>query len=74
MTRFHVVAIASGLLLAVSGPGLAAKRSSDGKSTAKSQSRAVKSSDPAIQPYSRDYPRSSNPDPYGYGVNWPKAF
>ena len=28
-TRFHVVAIAAGLLLAVSGPSFAAKRMSD---------------------------------------------
>jgi hypothetical protein len=70
MTRFHVVAIAAGLLLAVSGPSFAAKRTlqkSDAGNTAKSQSRAIKSSGSAIRPYSRD------PDPYAPGVNWPKG-
>ena len=63
MTRFHVVAIAAGLLLAVSGPTFAAKRTlqkSDTKSAVKSQSRAAK----FPYPYSRD-------DPYAPGVNWP---
>ena len=71
MTRFHVVAIAAGLLLAVSGPSFAAKRTlqkSDTKSTVKSQSRAAK----FPYPYSRDpYPYSR--DPYAPGVNWPKG-
>ena len=65
MTRFHVVAIAAGLLLAVSGPSFAAKRTlqkSETKSAVKSQSRAVK----FPYPYSRD-------DPYAPGVNWPKG-
>ncbi|MGB7011192.1 MAG: hypothetical protein WBD97_12390, partial [Pseudolabrys sp.] len=31
-TRFHIVAIAAGLLLAVSGPSFAAKRMSDTRS------------------------------------------
>jgi hypothetical protein len=60
LTRFHVVAIAAGLLLAMSGPSFAAKRMSDTKSAVKSQSRAVK----FPYPYSRD-------DPYAPGVNWP---
>ena len=67
MTRFHVVAIAAGLLLAVSGPSFAAKRISDTKSAAKPQSRATKSSGSTIRPYSR------TPDPYAPGVNWPKS-
>ena len=71
MTRFHVVVIAAGLLLAVSGPSFAAKRTTlqkpDAGSTVKSQSRATKSSGSAIRPYSRD------PDPYAPGVNWPKG-
>ena len=70
MTRFHVVAIAAGLLLAVSGPSFAAKRTlqkPDAGSAAKSQSRAIKSSGSVIHPYSRD------PDPYAPGVNWPKG-
>ena len=63
LTRFHVVAIAAGLLLAVSGPSFAAKRTlqkSDTKSAVKSQSRAAK----FPYPYARD-------DPYAPGVNWP---
>ena len=74
MTRFHVVAIAAGLLLAVSGPSFAAKRMSDTKSAVKSQSRATNSSGSAIRPYSRGpYPYSRDPDPYAPGVNWPKS-
>ena len=74
VTRFHVVAIAAGLLLAVTGPGFAAKRMSDTKSAVKSQSRATKSSGSAIRPYNRDpYPYSRDPDPYAPGVNWPKG-
>jgi hypothetical protein len=65
MTRFHVVAIAAGLLLAISGPSFAAKQLSDTKS-AESQPRATKSSGSAIRPHSRDQ------DPYAPGVNWPK--
>jgi Flp pilus assembly protein TadD len=69
MARFHVVAIGAALLLAVSGPSFAAKRTSDTKSAAKSQSRAAESSGSAntgsaIRPYSRD-------NPYAPGVNWP---
>ena len=41
MARFHVVAIAFGLLLAVSGPSFAAKRMSDTKHAVNSQSRAA---------------------------------
>jgi len=69
MTKFHVVAIAAGLALAVSGPSFAAKRTLQKSDTSgvKSQSRAIKSNGPAIRPYSRD------PDPYAYGVNWPKG-
>lgn len=81
MTRFHVVAIAAGLLLAVSGPSFAAKRTSDTKSAVKSQARATKSGGSAIRPYSRDQypysrdpaPYSRDPDPYAPGVNWPKG-
>jgi hypothetical protein len=69
MTKTHVVAIAAGLLLAMSGPSFAAKRMSDTKSAVRSQSRAAESSGSAnsgsaIRPYSRD-------DPYAPGVNWP---
>jgi hypothetical protein len=73
-TRFHVVAIAAGLLLAVSGPSFAAKRMSGTKSAVKSQSRATKSGGSTIRPYSRDlHPYSRDPDPYAPGVNWPKG-
>ena len=76
MPRFHVVAIAAGLLLAVSGSSFAAKRMSDTKSAVKSQSRAAEfsgsaSSGSAIRAYSRDpYPYGRD-DPYAPGVNWP---
>ena len=71
MARFHVVAIAAGLLLAVSGPSFAAKRMSDTKSAVKSQSRATEFSGSAIRPNSRDpYPYGRD-DPYAPGVNWP---
>ena len=74
MTRFHVWAIAAGLLLAVSGPSLAAKRVSDTKSAGKSQSRATTSGGSANRPYGRDaYPQSRDQDPYARGVNWPKS-
>jgi hypothetical protein len=75
--RFLVVAIAAGLLLAVSGPSFAAKRTlhkSETKTTVKSQSRAIKSNGSAIRPHNRDpYPYSRYPDPYAPGVNWPKG-
>ena len=74
MTRFHAVAIAAGLLLAVSGPSFAAKRMSDTKGAVKSQSPSTKFGGSAIRPYSRDpYPYSRDPDPYARGVNWPKS-
>jgi hypothetical protein len=58
------VAIAAGLLLAVSGPSFAAKRThqkSDTTGTGESQSRAAKS------------PYTDIRDPYAPGVNWPKG-
>ena len=69
MARFHVVAIAAGLLLAISAPSFAAKRMSDTKSAQKSQSRGTQSSElprsgAAIRAYDRN-------DPYAPGVNWP---
>jgi len=64
MARFHVVAIAAGLLLAVSGPSFAAKRMPDTKINVKLQSRAAESGGSAIRPYGRD-------NPYAPGVNWP---
>ena len=73
MTRFRAVAIASGLLLAVSGPGFAAKRSSHAKGAVKSQSRATSTRGPAIRPYSSPHPFGRDYDPYAPGVNWPKA-
>ena len=76
MARFHVVAIAAGLLLAVSGTSFAAKRMSDTKSAVKSQSRAAESSGStnsgsAIRPYNRDSYPYGRDDPYAPGVNWP---
>jgi hypothetical protein len=69
MARVHilaqVLAIAAGLLLALYGPGFAAKRTSDKKSSVTSQSRAGTSSGSAIRPYDR------RDDPYAPGVNWP---
>jgi hypothetical protein len=68
MARFYIVAIAAGLLLAVSGPSFAAKRMSDTKSAATGGSA---NSGSTIRPYSRDpYPYGRN-DPYAPGVNWP---
>ena len=69
MMKVHVLAIATGLLLAVSGPSVAAKRMSDTKSAVKSQSRAAK----FPYPYSRDPYPNSRDDPYAPGVNWPEG-
>jgi hypothetical protein len=71
MTRFRVLAITAGLLLAVSEPSFAAKRSSDTKSAVKSQSRATEFKGSAIRPYSRDPYSYGRDDPYAPGVNWP---
>jgi acetaldehyde dehydrogenase (acetylating) len=65
MAKIHVLTIAAGLLLAVSGPSVAA----NAKNAVKSQSRTIETrgsanSGSAIRPYSRD-------DPYAPGVNWP---
>jgi hypothetical protein len=67
MTRFHIVAIAAGLLLAASGPGIAAKRTADTKNSVKSQSRAAESGSSA----NSSSPISRRDDPYAPGVNWP---
>ena len=73
----YFVAIATGLLLAVSGPSFAAKRTlqkSDTKSAVKLQSHSTKSRGSVTRPHSRDpYPYSQDPDPYAPGVNWPKG-
>lgn len=71
MTRYHVLLIAVGLLLAVSGPGFAAKRMSDTKHAQNSQSRAAESGVSTIRPYSRDPYPYGHDDPYAPGVNWP---
>ena len=71
MPRFHIVAITTGLLLAVSGPSLAAKRMSDTKTAVKSKSSAAESGGSAIRPYSRDPYPYGHDDPYAPGVNWP---
>lgn len=76
MTRLYIVAIAAGLLLAVSGTSFAAKRISDTKHAVKTHSKAAASrasvdSGSTIRPYIRDpYPYSQD-DPYAPGVNWP---
>ena len=76
MTKLYIVAVAAGVLLAVSGTSLAAKRVSDAKHAVKSHSKAAASrasvnSGSAIRPYIRDpYPYSRD-DPYAPGVNWP---
>ena len=65
MTRFYVAAVAAGLLLALSGPGFAAKRTANTKSAAHAaESRSITNTNSAVRPYDRD-------DPYAYGVNWP---
>ena len=65
MTRFYIVAVAAGLLLAVSGPSFAAKRTSDTKHAVHAtEPRGSANSSSAIRPYNRD-------DPYAPGVNWP---
>jgi hypothetical protein len=71
MTRFHALAIAAGLLLALSQPSFAAKRLSDTKTAVKSHSRAAESKASAIRPYSRDQYPYGRDDPYAPGVNWP---
>ena len=77
MARFHAVAIAAGLLLAVSGPSFAAKRAnqmSDANGIFKRQSRPIKSRNSAIHQYRDDsYSYGREPDPYAPGVNWPKG-
>jgi hypothetical protein len=75
MTRFHVVAMTAGLLLAISGPSFAAKRTSHTKSAVSSQARATQASGSAIRPNGRggSHPFGSGYDPYAPGVNWPKS-
>jgi len=64
LARFYVVAFAALLLLAVSGPSFAAKRTTNTKHAVHtSQSRGSANSSLATRP--------SDPDPYAYGVNWP---
>jgi hypothetical protein len=64
MTRFYVVAVVAGLLLALSGPSFAAKRAAHTKSAV----HAAQSHRPAN---SSSATRSQDPDPYAPGVNWP---
>ncbi len=65
MTRFYLVAVAVGLLLAVSEPSFAAKQKANTKNAAHPvQSRSITNTNSAVRPYDRD-------DPYAYGVNWP---
>jgi len=74
MAKFHVLAIAAGLLLVVPCPGIAAKSTSDTKSGAKSRagkSSASANSGSAIRPYGHDQSEYHRDDPYAPGVNWP---
>ncbi|HZP68565.1 MAG TPA: hypothetical protein VFB29_01360 [Pseudolabrys sp.] len=82
MTGCPIAALAAALLLAVSGPALAAKRMSGTKGTAQSQSEAASTgathARPAVRRMNRDpYAYSPAPnrydrdDPYAPGVNWP---
>jgi hypothetical protein len=76
MKKFYIVAITAGLLLAVSGPGVAAKRTPSTKGAVKSQSQATPPQGSTTRSFGRDstlYGRD-NSDPYAYGVNWPKPF
>jgi len=77
MTRPYIGVIAVGLLITISGPSFAAKRiiqTSDSKRTERSQPRTIRSSGSAVHPNSNDpYSDSRNPDPYAFGVNWPKG-
>jgi len=76
MAKSHVIAIAAGLLLSASGSSLAAKRitqASGAKGGVNSQFRATESSElPAHSQGHDPYSNSRNPDPYAFGVNWPK--
>ena len=80
MMKFHTLAIAAGVLLAISGPSLAAQRThqkSDTRATTavESQSRATKSGGSAnwrdgsaMSPYS---PSGTSAYPWGRGYNFP---
>jgi hypothetical protein len=64
LARSRVVAVAALLLLAVSGPSFAAKRTSDTKTAVQAaEPRRPANASPAVRPYDRD--------PYAPGVNWP---
>jgi len=65
MTRFHILAIGAGFLLATAEPSVAAKQTPDPNTASRSQSRAVPAHPSTIRPY------SNRDDPYAYGVNWP---
>jgi hypothetical protein len=64
LARSHVVAVAALLLLAVSGPSFAAKRTSDTKT-------AVHAAEPHRPANSSSATRPYDRDPYAPGVNWP---
>jgi hypothetical protein len=71
MAKFYVAAITAGLLLVVSQPSFAAKRMSDTKHAANSQSRAAESGVSTSHAYSRKTYPYGRDDPYAPGVNWP---
>jgi hypothetical protein len=72
IATFRIVAMAAGLLLAISGPGDAAQRQPKSqtrtKSTVESQSPPAKSGASAIRPYS---PSGTSAYPWGPGYNFP---
>jgi len=74
MVSSRVVTIAAGLLVTISEPSFAAKRTIQLSSAPQLQSRAIKSKAFAVQPQNHDpYSYSREENPYAFGVNWPKA-
>ena len=62
--KSYVAAVAVLMLLAVSGPSFAAKRTSNTKG-------ATHAAESHRSAYSGSAVRRSDPDPYAPGVNWP---
>lgn len=75
MTRFRFVAIGSGLLLAISGPSIAAQQSRQSSKT-HSEAAVKKDRSSATAPYNSSSvppydPRGTSAYPFGPGVNFP---
>jgi hypothetical protein len=76
MTRFHVVAIASGLLVPISGPGFSAHQSRHPSRT-QSQGAVKKNRGLESLPYDSsrvpafDYRSGTSDYPFGPGINFP---